>query len=379
MEGSSMDLISAGHICLDITPQFPPSSADRSLERLLRPGNLVVVGAAAISTGGAAANVGLCAQRLGLSTALMGKCGDDLLGRTLLDVLRTFSPDCAAGMRVAPGEQTSYSIVVAVPGTDRIFLHCPGANDTFTADDVDLELVSRARLFYFGYPPLMAAMCAEDGAELARLFRGVKQRGVTTALDMALPDPAGPTGKLDWPGILANALPHVDLFVPSVEELTFMLRRDEYDKLTREGDILDRLSADLLRELAERCLRLGPAAVMIKCGRHGLYVRGASPERIGRMGSAAPPDAAGWADRETFAPSYRVPRVVSATGSGDAAVAGFLGGLLRGTDLSTAADYACAAGAQNVQAVDAASGLKSWEETTAQLGQPRVRPAVTLS
>jgi sugar/nucleoside kinase (ribokinase family) len=145
--------------------------------------------------------------------------------------------------------------------------------------------------------------------------------------------------------------------------------------LTRDVDILDRLSASLLRGLGERCLQLGPAVVMIKCGRHGLYVRGASVERIGQMGSAAPP-AAGWAGREIFAPAYQVPRVVSATGSGDAAVAGFLAGLLRGADLSTAADYACAAGAQNVQAVDAVSGLKNWEQTTAQLDSPRVSPSV---
>ena len=119
MSSKAIDLVSAGHICLDITPQFPQAGAARSLDRLLRPGSLVVVGGASISTGGAAANVGLCAERLGLATALMGKCGDDLLGRSLLDVLRRCSPDCAAGMRIAPGEQTSYTVVIAPPGTDR--------------------------------------------------------------------------------------------------------------------------------------------------------------------------------------------------------------------------------------------------------------------
>ncbi len=377
MQTSPVDLISAGHICLDITPQFLNGSSDRSLDRLLRPGSLIVVGPTSIATGGAAANVGLCAKRLGLSVALMGKCGDDSLGRTLLEVLGRFSPTCASGMRVTPGEHTSYSVVLAVPGADRIFLHCPGANDTFAAEDVDLELVSRARLFYFGYPPLMARMYADDGAELARLLGEVKQRSVTTALDMALPDPAGAAGKADWRAILGEALPQVDLFLPSVEELTFMLRRGEYDRLTRDGDILDGLSIELLRDLAEECLAWGPAVVMIKCGRHGLYVRGAPAERIGAMGSAAPA-AAGWADREVFAPSYEVPQVVSATGSGDAAVAGFLAGLLHGTDLSAAADYACAAGAQNVQAVDAVSGLKSWEETTSGLAAARIEPVIKL-
>ena len=95
-------------------------------------------------------------------------------------------------MRVVPGEQTSYGIVLALPGVDRIFLRCPGATDTFAADDVDLDLAARARLFYFGYPPLMARMYADGGA-LARLFESVKSLGVTTALDLALalhPTPA---------------------------------------------------------------------------------------------------------------------------------------------------------------------------------------------
>jgi sugar/nucleoside kinase (ribokinase family) len=377
MPRQDIDLVSAGHICLDITPQFPPATAGRQLEKLLRPGSLVVMGGPAISTGGACANVGLCAQRMGLKVALMGKCGDDLLGKTLLEVLRTVSPDCASGMRIAPGEQTSYTVILAVPGSDRVFLHCPGANDTFTAADIDAALVRHARLFYFGYPPLMARMYGEGGLELARLLSGVRAAGVTTALDMALPDPAGAAGQADWLAILRAALPHVDLFMPSVEELIFMLRRDRYDALTGEGDILHKLSVKLLRELADECLALGPAVVMIKCGYHGLYVRSAGGGRIGAMGSARP-QAAGWADKELFAPSYKVPKVVSATGSGDAAVAGFLAGLLRGADLKTAADYGCASGAQNVQVVDAVSGIRPWAETTAQLGNPRIELAREL-
>ncbi len=377
MNSDSIDLISAGHICVDIAPQFIQAASECSVERIFRPGALTVVGPAAVSAGGGAANVGLAAQRLGLNLSLMGKCGDDLLGQTLLAVLERASPQCAAGMRISPGEHTGYTVALAVPGVDRLFLHFPGANDTFTAADIDLDLVAASRLFYFGYPPLMATMYADNGSELAKLLAGVKGRGVTTALDMALPDPAGDAGKADWQSIVAAALPNVDVFAPSVEELTFMLRRDEYDQLTAAGDILDRLTPGLLRGLADHCLSQGAAVAAIKCGRHGVYVRSAPAERIAAMGSAAP-DPAGWADREIFAPAYHVERVVSATGAGDSAVAGLLAALLRGADLATAADYACAVGAQNVQAVDPVSGVRSWEQTTAQLSGPRVPPAVVL-
>lgn len=42
-----------------------------------------------------------------MNVALMGKCGDDLLGHALLDVLKRVSPACAAGMRMVAGEDTS--------------------------------------------------------------------------------------------------------------------------------------------------------------------------------------------------------------------------------------------------------------------------------
>ena len=378
MKSQTIDVVTAGHICVDISPRFEGHTSGRQLEKIFRPGALTVVGPAVLSSGGGVANVGLSALRMGLNVALMGKCGKDLLGEALLSLLRSASPECARGMRVTAGETTSYSVVLAPPGTDRFFLHCPGANDTFVADDIDLEMVSRARLFYFGYPPLMARMYQAKGEELARVLAGVKGRGVTTALDMALPDPAGAGGQADWPAILAGALPHVDLFVPSVEEVTFMLRRDEYDRLVGRGDILDALTPPLLRELSERCLKLGPAVVMIKCGRHGLYLRSAPRKRIEAMGSAAPKDPAAWAGRELFAPSYQVPRVISALGAGDSAVAGLLCGLLHGADVKTAADYACAAGAQNVQVIDATSGIRHWDVTTRELSHPRVQPVVTL-
>ncbi len=378
MADRAFDLISAGHICLDITPGFAPVHADRPFHRLFRPGGLVVVGAATVASGGGAANVGLSALRLGLSVALMGKCGDDLLGQALLKVLRRAGPEAAAGMRAVPGEHTSYSVVLAPPGADRMFLHCPGANDTFQAADVDLDFAAKARVFYFGYPPLMARMRADKGEELAVLLKAVKDRGATTVLDMALPDPQGASGRADWPAILAGALPHTDVFAPSIEELAFMLRRRQYDRLIAAGDVLDQLSPRLLRDLAGECLGLGAAIAVIKCGRHGLYARSAGAERIGAMGSAGP-RGPGWAEQELFAPSYHVDRVVSAAGAGDAAVAGLIGGLLRAADLSTAADYACVVGAQNLRALDTTSGVGTWKEATARLGGPRVKPVVRLA
>src|SRR5207237_5368031 len=140
-------------------------------------------------------------------------------------------------MVTGPGEASSYSVIISPPVIDRTFIHAPGCNDTFGADDIRYDLLKIVRLFHFGYPPLMARMYRDDGAELANIFRQAKACGVTTSLDLSMPDPSRPAGRADWHTILAATLPSADLFLPSIEELLFMLRRPLFDLLTaKAGD-----------------------------------------------------------------------------------------------------------------------------------------------
>jgi len=373
----AVECIVAGHICLDITPELFPS--DRSLPELMRPGTLLTVGPATISTGGAVSNTGLALRRLGVNVKLMGKCGDDAFGRMVLALVAAEAPGAETGMRVAAGEHTSYSLVMAPPGADRMFLHCPGANDTFGAADVEREIVRRARLFHFGYPPIMTRMYADDGAELAAVMRDAKADGATTSLDMVYPDPSSPAGRADWRKILVATLPHVDFFTPSAEEVCFMLDRPAWQRMSNAADMLGQFDGALLAKLAERCIRMGAAAVLIKCGHVGMYLRTAGAERLA-AGRAAPADAADWADRELLEPTCKVAKVVSATGAGDNAVAGFLAAVLRGCGVADALRYGCAVGAQNVAVRDAVSGVRSWQETTAQIrgGLAKNAPGIAL-
>ena len=68
---------------------------------------------------------------LGTPVTLMGKIGDDSFGSQILDILKTRQPGLEAGMTIVPGVTTSYSIVVNIPGIDRMFFHCPGANGSY--------------------------------------------------------------------------------------------------------------------------------------------------------------------------------------------------------------------------------------------------------
>ena len=58
-------VISAGHICLDITPVFQAGTSVREIGQLLVPGKLIQMEGASVHTGGSVANTGLALKLLG--------------------------------------------------------------------------------------------------------------------------------------------------------------------------------------------------------------------------------------------------------------------------------------------------------------------------
>lgn len=336
-------IIVAGHICLDITPVFQ-SEKPQPLAQILTPGKLIHMWGVNINTGGAVANTGLALKILGADVELMGKVRDDAFGRIILERLDQYG--LREGMIVSPDSGTSYSVVIAPPGTDRIFLHDPGANDTFRAADMDFAKIAGADFFHFGYPPIMRHMYADGGEELTEIFRRVKAAGLTTSLDMAAVDPESEAGKADWAAILRKVLPYVDYFVPSVEELCFMADRPRYeDWLHRAngGDVTAVLRVeDDIRPLAAKMLAMGARNLLIKCGAPGLYFTDGTIER--------------------FEQSYKPDRVLSGTGAGDTSIAAFLKAQMDGCPIEDCLRYAAATGASCVEAYDALSGLRSFAE-----------------
>jgi len=363
----TIEAVVAGHLCIDVYPTFPAvSSAGESpstvMSRILVPGKLVEVGPLAVSTGGPVSNTGLALLKLGINAVLMGKVGTDAFGLVVKKLLAEMNAD--KHLIVVDGETTSYTVGLAIPGVDRVFLHHPGSNDTFCADDVNYEIVGQAKLFHIGYPPLMKRMYSDGGDELSTILRRVHELGTITTMDMALPDPSSPAGKADWPFILAKSLPHVDVFLPSAEETLYMIDRPKFDRVKREAgnrDMLDLLTGADLAELAGRLLDFGCKVAAIKCGHRGIYVRTASfANPFGTAGG-------GWSHRELWEPVFRVDKFVSTAGSGDSTIAGFLSALLRGHSLEDCLKYATATGAENVEALDTVSGIRSWAETTARI------------
>jgi len=109
-----------------------------------------------------------------------------------------------------------------------------------------------------------------------------------------------------WLELIEPCLPHIDYFLPSLEEA--------------------RMIASLYApsEVAQFLLDHGVGVVALKMGEEGCYLR--SP------------------DEEFQMPAYDV-AAIDATGAGDAFVAGFLTGVVKGWDLKRTGHLANAVGA----------------------------------
>lgn len=349
MENKSVTkkVVVAGHISLDITPVFQNREGQK-LTNLLSPGKLLKVGEAKICTGGSVSNTGLGLHALGADVLLMSKVGNDDFGRLLKEKL--CRSGCSISLITEEGGATSYTVVIAPKGLDRFFLHDPGCNDTFCCNDMDFEAISKATHFHFGYPTLMKRFYEKDGKELTELFKKVKRLGLTTSLDLAAVDPDSEAAGCDWEKILSSVLPYVDFFVPSIEELGYILDRNLYEKWqakAENGDIIPILSLkEDVEVLADHALSLGAGAVLLKCGAAGMYLKTGPEAFLGE-----------WRGFSYFQDSFLPERVLSATGAGDTSIAAFIKAMLENLPPHECLEFAAATGASCVTAYDAVSGL----------------------
>jgi len=370
----TIQAIVAGHLCLDLNAAFA-ADGGQSMKDILIPGKLINMGQVTLSTGGAVSNTGISLRMLGIDTRLMGKIGSDLLGGVVENILRSYGAE--DGLIVDPAASTSYSVVIAPPGVDRIFLHHTGANDTFCTKDLNLDQIAAARLFHFGYPPLMRQMYADGGVELARMFQTVRDLDVTTSLDLALPDPASAAGQADWQEILSRVLPLTDVFLPSLEELLYMLDRPCFDKIKAEAgdrDLMAFYDFSRLPALAARLIDMGVKIVVIKLGRRGYYIRTAERSRLAAMGPAKPADLDNWSSRELQVEIFDVRNIASTSGAGDASIAGFLAGLLTGRSVEMAGQLACAVASLKIQVKTSVGGLLPLPEVIARIPDWKKEP-----
>jgi len=372
------DIMVAGHVCFDLIPRFIDSGATQ-IQEIITPGKLVNIKECMMSTGGPVSNTGIGLKKLGHSVSFSARIGDDKFGELTRDFLNRSGN--AEGIRIMPNQSSSYTIALSPPNIDRIFLHNPGTNNFFSADDLDPELIGQCKHFHFGYPPLMATMYENDGTALRKVFQTAKEAGAITSCDMSLPDPTSESGQMNWQKILENILPYIDIFLPSIEEVSFMLEKEAFLKMREEkegAELINFFSVDDYSRLAAQLIDLGVSMTSLKTGHRGFYFKTGSSESVKRLCNKAGLMVDQWSDRELWCPAFKVKQIASATGSGDSSISGFLSAFLRQLPLEECLKYACILGWQNLQALDAVSGIKSWQETNTILSQnlPLINPEI---
>ena len=362
-------IVVAGHVCLDITPIFPQQKVAK-IGDILAPGKLILTKGVSLYVGGAVGNTGMALRKIGIDASLMGKIGKDAFGDLILKLLARYRG--GKGMIIDTTGESSYSVVLAIAGLDRMFLHSTGANDTLSSDDFDFSIIEKATIFHFGYPQTLKKFYQSQGEELVKMFEKVKALGVPTSLDMVVLDPKSEGAKEDWNKIMERTLPLVDFFVPSVEELCFTLNKKRYQELLKEangGDITEIVSREDIKSLGDKSIELGAKVVFIKCGAAGVYYKTADKSSMKALCEKLNLKLEDWTDKEGFETSYVPRRVASATGAGDTCIAAFLASVLREDKLEKAVQLAVAQGASCVEEYDTLSGLKTLDELEEKIAQ----------
>ena len=361
-----IEIVAAGHTCLDLIPAFTIEEEVDNLTDVLVPGKMINMGKCVVG-GGPVTNAGVSIRRLGVKTELIGKVGNDDFGKEILNWYEEHEGHFK-GIKMVDGESTSYTIAICIPGIDRFYLHHCGANDTFCYSDMDFDLVQRSKLMLFGYPPWMRKLYENTGAELTRILKKTKELGTTTALDLSLPDVNSPAGQVNWLAILKDWIPLTDIMVPSAEEIFYFLYKEKFlEKKANLGPkegVLDHMTVKEISNVGSDLIEMGTAIAMVKCGHRGLYVRTAEQDRLKKLGSAGCADIENWANRELWFPVYQEEKFVGALGSGDSAIAGFLSAFVWGHTIESSLRYANAAGSMNVTVPDGLTWNKGFDDLT---------------
>lgn len=279
------------------------------------PGTLRAVEGVSTHVGGCAANAAIDLAKLGVPVTLSCKVGRDSFGRFVRETAGEAGVDIR-GIVEDGGVSTTVSIVCVNSSGERSFLYNPGSAAAYTLEDIDLRLVEECDIVFVAGAMLLTSF---DGEPCARFMEEARAKGKFTVMDTAW-DFADV-----WLPKVEAVLPHLDLFMPSLEEA---------QKLTGEADP-DRI--------ADRFFEMGVANVIVKLGKEGALFCPAGRERF-RL------------------PTYRSIKPVDTTGAGDSFCAGFLAGLAQGWDFRESGAFANAVGTHCIMAVGASTGIRSITE-----------------
>ena len=360
------DAIIAGYTCIDLIPDFNKDTGIKNVSDFFVPGKLIEIVGVDFVLGGAVPNTGLAMKKFGKKVFLNGLIGHDSMG----DIAEKILTECGAfeGMSKTDQASTAFSIVISPPGIDRIFLESPGCNQIFGINDIHFEAIAHARLFHFGYPPLLKQFFIHQGEQLIQMFSKIDKMGVVTSLDFSLPDPESESGKADWPEIMRKTIPFVDIFVPSVEELICIMRPDEYaviqSTLPKDSDIADAIPFGLIKKTGMDIIDSGVKILLVKAGKQGVYLFTGDVSSVKKKLGYIPDTE--WNNKRIICHAFHAnpEKIKNTSGAGDTAIAAFLSAILNNEKPEIALKYATVGGRDSLYCSNLYRELNDWRGMT---------------
>ena len=188
----------------------------RPVSELPKGGDLAYIDELRLTVAGTAGGTIIDCAKLGLSTLAVGAVGDDEKADFVVSVLEKFGVDTAGFERIQ-GVQTSSTILNIRPNGERPALHLRGACDYFLPPNKEKLDIFDCKVFHLGGTGLLKKL---DGSVSVELLKEAKENECITTWDLI-----GATESTI--NIVKPLLPHIDYFMPSVEEASIMCGLDD--------------------------------------------------------------------------------------------------------------------------------------------------------
>ncbi|SUZ60471.1 uncharacterized protein METZ01_LOCUS13325 [marine metagenome] len=295
----------------------------RPVSEIPKGGDLAYIDELRLTVAGTAGGTIIDCAKLGLSTLAVGAVGDDEKADFVVSVLEKFGADTAGFERIK-GVPTSSTILNIRPNGERPALHLRGACDYFMPPNKEKLNIFDCKVFHLGGTGLLKKL---DGSASVELLKDAKENECITTWDLI----GATESTID---IVKPLLPHIDYFMPSIEEASIMCGLDDP------------------KDIAKYYLDNGVTNCVLTMGGEGsLFVN---------------------KDETIKTPAFDI-NVVDTTGCGDAFDAGMITSLINNFDLEKSLKFATTTSGLVATGLGSDAGIIDFDDTINKMNTLKIK------
>ena len=264
----------------------------------------------------------------------IGKVGNDDNGKFVVSQMEKYGIDTSCIIKDNSSQTACTYVMSEKTSGERTFFYAGGANNSFTAEDVNIDALD-CKIFHAGYILLLDGLDAPDaeyGTKMAKLLHDVAEKGIKTSIDVVSEDGDRFREKV------IPALKQVDYAIMNEIECC---KVSGLEPRNPDGSI----NTENIKKTMELFFEYGVREkVIIHCAEAGYS--------LGKDGNFV------------AVPSLKLPKgyIKGSVGAGDAYCAASLYGIYKGYDDTRILEFASAAAACNLSVADSISGMRTKDE-----------------